>query len=1070
MKKILLISSTVLALLCGKNISAQCASSNSVSTSSLVLHMPFTNASGTDISGNNLNASMVLVSPATNHIGIPNQAASLTTGSGGTVAHNALLDFTDKITVASWIIVPNYSGVKRIVDKINGSTTGNFLLDLNGGTIRFFVASGSVQQSLIGIPSSTWLHVAATYDGTTTCLYINGVLATSTSTISGNMTPNTSPLKIGVNQANGNGFTGGIDDIKIYGRALSLTEIKDLYQTPEFDLQAPASIGMCTNSTSIIGHAVSSGTVATYKWKKGSTYLTDNSVYSGATTNTLTITNGGVPEAGTYQLEAFSPNCISSLSQTIAVTASSLTTIDNTGLILNYPFNNMSGKDVSGNDLDATAIGSYGSSTDQNNSSNSSLAFYNAKTLTPHNNVMNVTNQLSLSCWFNASILSFGNSIAHRLMDKLNGATSGNFVLDIYDNQIRFFCGSALATSASTVSINNWYHVAATYDGANIKIYLNGVLDQTVPYSGTLTPNTSAFTIGKDQSSTSDFYGNMNDVRFYSRAISQQEIGDIMQAADVIVSPTNNLLCLGQNAVLVADASSSLIIWKKNGAIMADGGNIAGTLTPTLTISNIAASDYDTYSCEVVRNCVSSGPSTFSITQRNMVAISNANLYAYYAFNNTIGTDYSGNNKHLPLVSGVANTADKDNNANKALNFNGTNSYMYMNNDPQMYGSGSATTFAMWLKPGSTGGQRIIEKNGSYYVDINANVYRFILNSGNVFNTTVTPTVGVWQHIAFTYDGVNAMKFFLNGVLTNTLAAGSFSLTPNTNQFFIGSSNAFTLRYLGVMDEIKFYKRALSDQEVYGLFYGPSIQQQIMSSVACNTGSVTLNATSFSPESVSYQWYLNGNILSGQTSPTLSIPSLNNANTGGYVCTYSNLCTQIPTDTAMVQLLTASDVTFTPNPAVTCPGVPLTVTAISPASASSYSWSVGGGLVSTASAVTPTLGSGTLTYSLAVNSGTCTVQTGITVSVTTCTSIEEQLSSESVSIYPNPTTDIVTINLSNINLDVKAEIQGIDGRILKTTSLHANENKISINEFSEGVYFITIYLGENKSTYKIIKQ
>ncbi|MBI3520349.1 MAG: hypothetical protein HY062_13480 [Bacteroidetes bacterium] len=772
MKKFLLLFSTVATLLSKQAATAQCASSNSVSTNNLVFNMPFTNGSGADISGNNLNATLVLTSSTNDHNNIGPNAITLSGSfnSGGTVAHNSALDFTNQITLATWIKVNNFSGVKRIIDKINGSATGNFLLDLNGGNLRFFVASGSVQASP-GIALNTWFHVAATYDGTTTCLYVNGVLKTTSTSITGNLVTNTSPMKIGLDQTGANPFAGGIDDIKIYGRSLSATEIVDLYQSPEFDVQPPASVNMCINRTTISAHAVCSGTVATYKWKKGSAYLSDNSIYSGTTTNTLIITNGGVPETGTYQLEAFSPNCISALSQTIAVNTVSLTTLNNAGLILNYPFNNQLGKDISGNSLDATLVGSYGTATDQNNSPNSALDFYNAKTLTPHNNIMNVTNQLSLSCWFKPSILSANSSIGHRLIDKYSG--SNGLILDINAYHIRFFCGSALATSTSTVDINTWYHVAATYDGTNMKIYLNGVLDQTVPYSGSVVSNTSAFTIGKDQSNTSDYYGSMNDVRFYSRAISQQEITDMIQAADVIVSPSNSALCLGQNAILVASASSPDIIWKKNGVAIANGGNISGALTPTLTISNLSASDYDTYSCEVVHNCVTSIPAAFNVVQRNIVTVSNSWLYSYYAFNNAIGTDFSGNNKNLPFTSGVSSVADKDNNANKALNFNGTSSYLYMNNDPAMYNNGSATTFAMWLKPTSAGNQRIIEKNGSYYVDVNGSVYRFILNTGSVFNTSVTPIINTWQHIAFTYDGTNTMKFFLNGVLTNTMSAGS---------------------------------------------------------------------------------------------------------------------------------------------------------------------------------------------------------------------------------------------------------------------------------------------------------
>ncbi len=1070
MKKILFYSAALFALFQSK-VNAQCASSNSVSTSSLVLNIPFTNGSGADISGNNLNATMVLSSNTADHNNFSNKAVSLngTFNSGGTVAHNSLLDFTNQITLATWIKVNNYGGVKRIIDKINGSVTGNFLLDLNGGTLRFFVASGSVQQS-VGVTTNTWFHVAATYDGTTTCLYINGILKASSTTITGNLVTNTSPLKIGLDQTGANPFAGSIDDIKIYGRALSSTEVLDLYQSPEFTVQPPASVNLCTNHTYITAQAVSSGTIASYKWKKSGVYISNNANYSGANTNTLTIINGGASEAGTYEVEAFSPNCISVLSQSIAVVTTSVTNQNSTGLILNYPYNNLSGRDISGNDLNATISGNYIADADENNTANSALGFNNLTSITPHNALMNVSNQLSLSCWVKPTLLSANSFDVFRLIDKFNGPTGGNFVLDVNQYHVRFFCGSSSATSTSTLAISNWYHIAATYDGSNIKIYINGVLDQTVPFTGNLTPNTSAFIVGKDQSNTSTFYGSISDVRFYSRAISAQEIADMMPASDVVVTPAVQNLCVGQTAVFVANHSGVDIIWKKNGLPMVDGGNISGVTTPTLTISNVSATDYDVYTCESFLNCVKSIGAPFSLNQRNQVTVSNAWLYSYYAFNNAVGTDFSGNNKNLPFTQGVTSVADKDNNANKALSFNGTNSYCYMNNDPQMYDNGSPTTFAMWLKPGSTSNQRIIEKNGSYYIDINAGVYRFILNTGNVFNTTIAPVAGVWQHIAFTYDGTNTMKFFLNGVLTNTLAAGAFSITTNTSPFYVGCTNTFTLKYIGVMDEIKFYKRTLSDQEVYGLYAAPSIQQQIISSVACNTGSVTLNATSFSPEIVSYQWYLNGNVLSGQTSPTLSIPSLNNTNTGAYVCTYANLCSTIPTDTALVQLLTASDVTFTPNPAVTCPGVPITVTAISPAASSSYVWSVGGAQISTASAVTPTLSSGTLTYSLAVSSGTCTVQTAVTVSVTSCTEVDEHLSTDNVSIYPNPANDAIHINIPFENNGALATVYSVDGQVIKAYSLTNQENRISMSDINSGVYFIEVTIGHNKNTYKIIKQ
>lgn len=1065
MKILTFILSSVLCLSV-YTIEAQCASSGSVSANNLALHIPFTNGSGNDISGNGLNATLLLTTNTSGHTGINNQAITLSGNfnSGGTVAHSTALDFTNQITLTAWIKPVNFTGVQRIIDKINGSATGNFLLDMNGGILRFYVASGSLQQAP-GVSANTWFHVAATYDGTTTCLYVNGVLKTSSTTVSGNLVTNTSPLKIGLNQAGSNPFNGDIDDVKIYGRALSASEVADLCQTPEFDIQPPAVANLCGPSTSIFGHAASSTTLITYKWKKGTAYLSDNSTYSGTATNTLTINNGGPSEAGTYYLEAFSPNCIGTISQSVAIGTASLTTLNNTGLILNYPYNNLSTRDISGNNLDASLVGSYTSGNDQNGYANSALVFSNATAITPHNTLMNVSNQLSLSCWFNASLLSSSALDAHRLMDKFQGINSGNFVLDISANQIRFFCGSANAVSTTTVSASTWYHVAATYDGAALRIYLNGVLDQTVPYSGTLTPNTSSFLVGKNQNNYNEFYGSINDVRFYSRAITQSEIADVMQAADVVVAQKSYSFCAGQNAAITANMSGSAIIWKKNGIVLTDAGNIQGTLTPTLTISNLGSNDCDTYSCETVNNCVVSTPCTFTISQRSKVTVPNANLVAYYAFNNSVTTDFSGNNATIQFSSGVTSAADKDNNANKALSFNGAGSYAYLSSRPAMYSNGNTVTFAMWLKPVTAGNQRIIEKNGSYYVDINGGVYRFILNTGNVLNTTVTPAPMVWQHIACTYDG-NTMKFFLNGILTNTLSAPAIAIAQNSNDFIIGCTNSFSLPYNGTLDEIRFYKRALTDQEVYAIYTAPSINQQIASATFCNTGAASLNATAHGPDQISYQWYYNGTALSGQTTPTLNLSPLNASNTGAYICNYSNYCSEIPTDTAMIQLLAPSTISVSPNTAITCAGVPITLSASAPVAAS-YAWSNQSGVVNTTSVFTPTL-SGSQTFTLAVTSGTCTVQSIVTVTVSTCTGINGHNNEQALIIYPNPGKDFINIAVPEEWQKAVAKWYNTKGQLVMISDIE-KESAIKTEWLEAGIYLIRIEAGDKTASMKWVK-
>ena len=74
------------------------------------------------------------------------------------------------------------------------------------------------------LPVNTWTHVAASYDGTQIRLYINGTQVAVTAA-SGTYEQNTKPLWIGANTY-GENFRGRLDDIRIYNRALTATEIQ----------------------------------------------------------------------------------------------------------------------------------------------------------------------------------------------------------------------------------------------------------------------------------------------------------------------------------------------------------------------------------------------------------------------------------------------------------------------------------------------------------------------------------------------------------------------------------------------------------------------------------------------------------------------------------------------------------------------------------------------------------------------------------------------------------------------------------------------------------------------------
>jgi hypothetical protein len=80
-------------------------------------------------------------------------------------------------------------------------------------------------------PVGSWTHVALTYSGSQLVLFVNGVQVASAA-VSGAIQASSSPLWIGGNQPYGEYFAGLIDDVRVYNRALSQTEIQTDMATP----------------------------------------------------------------------------------------------------------------------------------------------------------------------------------------------------------------------------------------------------------------------------------------------------------------------------------------------------------------------------------------------------------------------------------------------------------------------------------------------------------------------------------------------------------------------------------------------------------------------------------------------------------------------------------------------------------------------------------------------------------------------------------------------------------------------------------------------------------------------
>lgn len=317
-----------------------------------------------------------------------------------------------------------------------------------------------------------WHHVVGTYNpGTAQSIYIDGVLI-ETGGATNNIASTGSDILIGATLSNAptNFFNGKIDDARIYNRALSDAEVKNLYLATKGNpnLGAVCADGSLHGVSDLAGH-----------WPLDET--------SGTVANDVLGINNGSMQGG------------------------------------------LSGAD--------TISGKHGTALDFDGS-NDYIAISDSA-------VFDITGELTLSAWVNASTLidttsppdhegiiakylGSGNQRSFQIFIDNDNADKGKVGFVISSD------GTSATTkniaSSSAIAINNWYHIAATFEPNNsMKIYIDGKLNvnETVSIPSNIYSGSADVWIGTqfDTSFSLNYFdGAIDDPRIYSRALSADEI------------------------------------------------------------------------------------------------------------------------------------------------------------------------------------------------------------------------------------------------------------------------------------------------------------------------------------------------------------------------------------------------------------------------------------------------------------------------------------------------------------------------------------------------------------------
>jgi hypothetical protein len=143
-----------------------------------------------------------------------------------------------------------------------------------------------------------------------------------------------------------------------------------------------------------------------------------------------------------------------------------------------------------------------------------------------------------------------------------------------------------------------------------------------------------------------------------------------------------------------------------------------------------------------------------------------------------------------------------------------------------------------------------------------------------------------------------------------------------------------------------------------------------------------------------------------------------------------------------------------------CRGQSFTITA---SGASSYSWNTG---ATSSSLVTSSTLVANVNYTVSgTDANGCSNATVITIKVNSCIGIEEWTTGD-VKFYPNPTQDIITIELPNAHCTVT--LLDINGRILEQSKNQLKTN-FMVSKYAKGVYILKVSDLNTIQSYKFFK-
>jgi len=115
-------------------------------------------------------------------------------------------------------------------------------------------------------------------------------------------------------------------------------------------------------------------------------------------------------------------------------------------------------------------------------------------------------------------------SRSSRIIDKATAGTSNGPHMDTHPGTKIRSCSGTCNSTASDHTLDEWHHVAVTFDEGDVKLYVDGSIEGEGSTSSPLAGNSIPLRIGADSNAQNLFHGLIDDVRVYNHALTETEI------------------------------------------------------------------------------------------------------------------------------------------------------------------------------------------------------------------------------------------------------------------------------------------------------------------------------------------------------------------------------------------------------------------------------------------------------------------------------------------------------------------------------------------------------------------